>query len=75
MFEVLGQFVLFCVAVMVSNIILKQLGIFPSNGVLRIDRTNPNKEIYRIEIDDLESLHKKKYVIIKVDPNADLSQN
>ena len=43
-------------------------------GTLRIDHSDPVKDIYRIEIDDLDGLIKKKHVILKVDNNADLSQ-
>lgn len=46
-----------------------------THGVLRIDRSNPDKDVYRIEIDDLDTLAKKRRVVLKVDPNADLSQN
>lgn len=43
------------------------------DGTLRIDRSNPEKDTYRIEIDDLESLSKKRRVILRVDANAHLS--
>ena len=43
-------------------------------GTLRIDHSNPEKDVYRIEIDDLDGLSKKKNVILKVDNNANLSQ-
>lgn len=46
-----------------------------AKGVLRIDRTNPSKETYRFEIDDLDSLSKKKRVVLKVDNNAHISQD
>lgn len=45
-----------------------------TNGTLKIDHSNPEKDIYRIEIDDLDSLNKKKRIVLKVDHNADLSQ-
>ena len=45
-----------------------------SSGTLRIDHTNPEKDVYRIEIDDLDKLSKKKRIILKVDNRADLSQ-
>ena len=53
--------------------------IFTSNrkpsGTLRIDHSNPEKDIYRMEFeDDLDKLGKKKRVILKIDNNADLSQ-
>ena len=45
-------------------------------GTLRIDRQNPEKDIYRYDIKgDLTNLPKKKRIIWKVDPNADLSQD
>ena len=43
-------------------------------GTLRIDHSDPIKDVYRIEIDDLDGLSKKRHVILKVDNNADLSQ-
>lgn len=43
-------------------------------GTLRIDHSDPVKDVYRIEVDDLDGLIKKKHVILKVDNNADLSQ-
>ena len=47
-----------------------------TQGVLKIDlKTNKDKDIYRLEIDDLDSLSKKKYIILKVDNEADLSQH
>ena len=45
-----------------------------TSGVLKIDHSNPEKDLYRFEIDDLDSLIKKKKVILRVDNNADLSQ-
>ena len=43
-------------------------------GTLRIDHSNPEKDVYRFDIDDLDSLAKKKRIILLVDNNADLSQ-
>ena len=43
-------------------------------GTLRIDHSNPEKDIYRFDIDDIDSLSKKKRIILKVDNHADLSQ-
>ena len=45
-----------------------------ASGTLRIDHSNPLKDIYRIEIDDLDKLSRKRRVVLKVDHNADLSQ-
>ena len=43
-------------------------------GTLQID-SKGEKELYRFEIDDLDGLSKKKYVRLKIDNNADLSQH
>lgn len=50
--------------------------IFPhkSSGVLRIDHTNPEKDVYRLEINDLYNLDRKKKIILRIDTHADLSQ-
>lgn len=43
-------------------------------GTLKIDHSNPEKDVYRLEIDDLESLSKKHKIVLKVDNRANLSQ-
>lgn len=44
-----------------------------SYGVLKIDISDNEKEMYRICLDDLDDLKKKKRIMLKVDSNADLS--
>ena len=48
--------------------------IFCAHGTLRIDHSNPEKDTYRFEIDNLEQLNRKTYVKLKIDHHADLSQ-
>ena len=55
----------------ITNIIFYALS---ESGKLRIDHSNPDKDVYRIEFRDLDKLAKKKRVILKIDNNADLSQ-
>lgn len=43
-------------------------------GVLKIDRSDPERDIYRLDIDDLDVLSKKKRLLLKIDNDADLSQ-
>lgn len=43
-------------------------------GVLKIDRYHSDKELYRFEIDNLDELVKKKFIVLRVDNDADLSQ-
>lgn len=55
----------------VSNIIFY---IRTGSGTLRIDHSNPDKDLYRFEIDDLDKLDGQKKVLLKIDHNANLSQ-
>lgn len=47
---------------------------YKMEGILKIDHSNPDKDIYRIEIDDLDGLPNKKHVVLKIEDDADLSQ-
>ena len=44
------------------------------SGVLKIDHKS-EKDVYLFETDDLDTLSKKKYIMLKVDNNADLSHD
>ena len=44
------------------------------SGTLKIDHSNPEKDLYRFEIDEIEDLSKRRILILKIDNNADLSQ-
>ena len=43
-------------------------------GTLKIDHSNPEKDKYLIEIDNLDKLSRKKRVSLRIDHKADLSQ-
>jgi hypothetical protein len=45
-----------------------------TSGTLRIDHSNPERDVYRLELDNLDELNKKSRVDLKIDRNADLSQ-
>ena len=61
----------FCVGMLVNELLLY---LKKSSGVLHIDCSNPDKDVYRLDVDSLDNLPKKKFVILKIDPNANLSQ-
>ena len=46
-----------------------------ATGVMRVDHTDPDKDSYLLEIDDLDKLNRKKRIIITVDHNARLSRD
>ena len=43
-------------------------------GVLRIDHTNPDKDVYRFDLNSIDDLSNKKRIILQIDNNANLSQ-
>ena len=44
-------------------------------GTLSIDHTNPEKDLYRIDIDgNFDNISKEKRIVLKVDNDANLSQ-
>lgn len=43
------------------------------SGVLQIDHSDPDKDIYQINLNSLDDLAKKKRVVLKVDNNAKLN--
>lgn len=43
-------------------------------GTLRIDMTDPQKDIYRLDLDDFDSISKREFIMLRVDTHADLSQ-
>ena len=57
---------------LVSNIIF--FIRYRYGGTLRIDNSNPEKDVYRFEIDDINKLSKFKRIILKVNHNSGLSQ-
>lgn len=49
--------------------------LFVAHGTLRIDHSDPEKDIYRIEINNLDELNRKSYVELEIDHHADLSHD
>ena len=46
-----------------------------ARGTLRIDHTNPEKDLYRLDIESFDNIDRKKIVTLKIDHNAHLSQD
>ena len=67
---------LMCVVSSLVGSIVTVLIIFfkSAHGTLRIDHSDPNKDIYRLDLDDLDVLTRKKLVILDIDHHANLSQ-
>lgn len=71
-FELIIAFLLgMVIGVFIMNIII---ALQKTNGVLRIDHSNPERDRYLFEIDDLESIDKKTRIVLDIDHEAKLSQ-
>ena len=46
---------------------------FKIDGALKIDHSDSKKDVYRIEIGDLDVLPHKKHIVLKVENDANLS--
>ena len=72
----MNSYLIFSLGIIIGVITTRLiLQVSSAKAVLRIDHSNPEKDIYRIELNDLDSLSKKHRVVLKVDHNADLSQD
>ena len=56
----------------VIGVIIKSLST--TVGTLKIDISDPDKDVYRLEIDNLDIIPKKKKIVLKVKKECDLSQ-
>ena len=64
-----GMVIAFVVSVITSVIYHHRT----AEGTLKIDRSNPEKDIYRLYIDDLDTIAKKKRIVLDIEADADLS--
>lgn len=69
------EYLLFIVGVCLGSlmtILVRERGTVM--GVLLIDSSNPEKDVYRFDVGNMNNLSKKKRVILKIENDADLSQ-
>lgn len=59
------------VGIVVSTIIYR---VCSTGGVLKVDHSDPGKDVYRFEVKNIDVISKKKWLILKIDNKADLSQ-
>ena len=43
-------------------------------GIIEVDCSDPDKDVYRLVVDDLKSLTKKRRIVFKVNRNAHFSR-
>lgn len=43
-------------------------------GTLKIDNSDPEKDVYRLDIEKFDLIEKRAFILLQIDRNADLSQ-
>lgn len=67
---------LFFMGVLIGLLLMFVLTRFErTSGILKIDQSNPEKDRYLFDVGDLDKLKKKRKIVLRIDPNADLSQD
>lgn len=69
------EFIWFTIGVIWGSIVVTIFNLRKrASGTLYIDFSDPEKDIYRLEVDDIATLHKKSRIYVKINSrNADLS--
>ena len=62
----------FFLGLLIESVIIR---IKKKDGTLRIDTTNPEKDIYRLEIDNLDVIPKQNQLVLRVDSTSFLTQD
>lgn len=72
----MDYYIIICAICFLCGIIVNELLQYLKKcyGVLRIDQTDPEKDMYRFEINSLDELSKKRYIVLKIEHSKDLSQ-
>lgn len=72
------EYFIFVLGVVIGGLLVRILSIrTTATGILLVDHSNPEKDIYQINIDKFDDLNKKKRIMLKVNHNAvltDISQ-
>ncbi len=72
----LEMFVWFVIGVFVEAIVASIIeALRTTRGVLKVDCSDPKKDRYKIEVDNLDVIPKKKFLVLKIDTRSDLSQD
>ena len=69
------DFIWIAIAAFLGSVLTTMMYRTATGGTLNIDRSNPEKDVYLFDIDEaeFEKLPKRRYILLKINPNADLS--
>lgn len=71
----MNPWLIFIIGLVMGMMIWDLAGRFrKKDGVLKIDHSNPAKDVYRFEVSDLDKLDSRTQITLTIDHNAKLSQ-
>lgn len=71
----MNSYLIFSLGIVVGTIMTRLiLQVSSAKAVLRIDHSNPEKDIYRLDLDNVCSMNKKT-LLLKIDHNANFTNN
>lgn len=71
----MNSYLIFSLGIVVGIIMTRLiLQVSSAKAVLRIDHSNPEKDIYRLDLDNVCSMNKKT-LLLKIDHNANFTNN
>lgn len=71
----MNSYLIFSLGIVVGIIMTRLiLQVSSAKAILRIDHSNPEKDIYRLDLDNVCST-KKKTLLLKIDHNANFANN
>lgn len=70
---VLDLWLMFIFGIIIGMLLAALIVLRLPSGTIKIDTSNPYKDLYRLDFDNLDILPKSKYLLLKVDAHADLS--
>lgn len=65
---------MFIFGVIIGGLLVCLFGLRMLVGTLKIDHDNPEKDVYRFEVRDIDALAKRKYVLLQVESDSHFSQ-
>lgn len=70
----LELWLMFIFGAIVSMLLMGLVFLRTVVGTLKIDHDNPEKDVYRFDVTDIDALAKRKYIMLKVESNSHFSQ-
>lgn len=69
----IGLWLMFIFGVIVGGLLTFLVVLRMLVGTLKIDHDDPEKDVYRFDVTDIDALAKRKYILLAVESNSHFS--